>query len=185
MVISATNRNLKQLVRSGQFREDLYFRLNVVTITVPPLRERPQDIADLAKFFLEKFNQERNRKLKFSEKALEELKLYHFPGNVRELRNIVEDAFVFTDGSVIEPKNLSFRKAPVSGNEPVSKENEISLKSEYLKNDLKSATEQFEKLYFNHLLNAHHWNISEVARIAGLQRESLSRKLKRLGLKQA
>jgi two-component system NtrC family response regulator len=184
MVISATNRNLKKLVRAEEFREDLYFRLNVVTITVPPLRERPQDIGDLAIFFLEKFNRERNRQLKFGEKALQELKLYDFPGNVRELRNIVEDAFVFNDGTIIEPKNLSFRKAPQLSKEKLNETN-LPLALELIQGNLKNATEKFEKAYFNHLLDSSHWNIAEVARIAGLKRESLSRKLKRLGLKQA
>jgi len=184
MVISATNQNLKELVHEEKFREDLYFRLNVVTITVPPLRERPEDIGDLAIFFLEKFNLERNRQLKFSEKALQELKSYHFPGNVRELRNIVEDAFVFTDGMIIEPKNLSFRKSPQVNQGKVN-ENNLSLPPDIIKSNLKSAMEHFERAYFGQLLNFSHWNITEVARIAGLKRESLSRKLKRLGLKQA
>jgi DNA-binding NtrC family response regulator len=184
MVISATNQNLKELVRAEKFREDLYFRLNVVTITVPPLRERPEDIGNLAIFFLEKFNLERNRQLTFSEKALQELKSYHFPGNVRELRNIVEDAFVFTDGMIIEPKNLSFRKSPLANQGKIN-ENSLSLPPDLIKSNLKIATEHFERAYFSQLLNFFHWNITEVAHIAGLKRESLSRKLKRLGLKQA
>jgi DNA-binding NtrC family response regulator len=181
MVLSATNRDLMQLVRKGTFREDLYFRLNVVTISVPPLRERASDIADLAVFFLEKFNRERNRQLTFSPGALKELKSYDFPGNVRELRNIIEDAFVFTEGKIIEARNLSFRKGPLLEHRKSSDETE-KLPAEFFDHNLKDATFLFEKMYFQYLLETSHWNISEVARITGMQRESLSRKLKRLGL---
>ncbi|MEJ2543129.1 MAG: sigma-54 dependent transcriptional regulator [Calditrichaceae bacterium] len=109
MILAASNKNLYDLVQKGAFREDLYFRLNVVQIEIPPLRSRTEDITILANFFLDRFNRERKKQIKFSDKALQLLESYKFPGNVRELRNIVENAFIFCDGHIIEPQNLALR----------------------------------------------------------------------------
>jgi DNA-binding NtrC family response regulator len=182
MVISATNKNLQELVSEGHFREDLYFRLNVVNIVVPPLRERRQDIPEISQFFLAKFNRERNKYLKFSKKTLHLLESYDFPGNVRELRNIIEDAFVFTDGYYIQPDKLSFRKSLVAAdmggnNSPLEMLKNIDKLSR------KEAQIQFEKEYYGRLLQASFWNIHEAAKVAGHSREWLSKKLKMLGLK--
>jgi DNA-binding NtrC family response regulator len=181
-VISATNSDLKKLVNSGRFREDLYFRLNVVNIVVPPLRERREDIELLAHFFLEKFNRERNKHLQFSDKALRQLEDYNFPGNVRELRNIIEDAFVFTEGPLIQPENLSFRTATKLIDR---EENMVDIKLAKNSHRIlhKDAIEAFEKKYFLQLLQDNFWNINEASKKAGLSREWLSKKIKKLGLK--
>ena len=182
MVLAATNTDLKNLVDQGRFREDLFFRLNVINILVPPLRERPEDIRQIAEFFLDKFNRQRNRKLKFSENALRQLQSYPFPGNVRELRNIIEDAFVLTEGSLIQPENLSFRKTMRSAeNEGGSYTVELSDNFHNLTHQ--EALEVFEKKYFHHMLQEYYWNIQEVARKSGLTREWLSKKIKKLGIK--
>jgi len=111
-VVAATNRNLKAGVASHQFREDLYFRLSVFPITIPPLRERPGDIPILAHHFVERFSRDMTKPtLKLSVGALDELLTYPWPGNVRELQNCIERAVILSDGDTIHPRhlNLSFR----------------------------------------------------------------------------
>src|ERR671914_1130924 len=110
-VVAATNRHLKQAVAARVFREDLYFRLSVFPIMIPPLRERSQDIPILATHFVEKFSRDMNKKLALSLAALDELKAYSWPGNVRELQNCIERAVILCDAESIQPRhlNLSFR----------------------------------------------------------------------------
>ncbi len=114
-VVAATNRNLKAAVAARQYREDLYFRLSVFPITIPPLRERPRDIATLARFFIDRFCRDLNKRpLALSPAAEDELQRYAWPGNVRELQNCIERAVILTEGDTIHARhlNLSFRSAP-------------------------------------------------------------------------
>src|SRR3989449_3636190 len=114
-VVAATNRHLKAAVAARQFREDLYFRLSVFPITIPPLRERPDDIPMLAKYFIDKFCRDLNKKpLTFAPSAVQELREYAWPGNVRELQNCIERACILTEGDTIHARHLSlsFREAP-------------------------------------------------------------------------
>jgi DNA-binding NtrC family response regulator len=116
-VVAATNRNLKAAVAARQFREDLYFRLSVFPITIPPLRERPSDIQMLAKYFIERFSRDVNKKpLTLAPSAIQELVDYRWPGNVRELQNCIERAVILTEGDTIHARhlNLSFRNAAPS-----------------------------------------------------------------------
>ena len=111
-VVAATNRNLKAAVAARQYREDLYFRLSVFPIVIPPLRDRPDDIPTLARYFIDKFCRELNKKsLVLSPAAEQELRAYGWPGNVRELQNCIERAAILTEGETIHPRhlNLSFR----------------------------------------------------------------------------
>src|SRR5437660_179080 len=115
-VVAATNRNLKAAVAARQFREDLYFRLSVFPITIPPLRERPDDILMLAKYFIERFSRELKKKpLALAPSAVQELQDYRWPGNVRELQNCIERAVILTEGDTIHARHLSlsFREAPL------------------------------------------------------------------------
>ncbi|MCL2337349.1 MAG: sigma 54-interacting transcriptional regulator, partial [Firmicutes bacterium] len=105
-IIAATNRNLEEMVRGGDFRADLYYRLNVVPVTVPPLRERREDIPFLLVHFLELFNQRYNRETKFAQETMEILYKYHWPGNVRELANLVERVVVTSQEPVIYPEHI-------------------------------------------------------------------------------
>jgi transcriptional regulator with PAS, ATPase and Fis domain len=106
-VIAATNQNLEELVEKGRFRRDLFYRLKVVPISVPPLRERIEDIPLLVEHFIKTFNHEMARQVKgITNEAVEILKCYSWPGNVRELRNIVERAFLFADDNIIHAKAL-------------------------------------------------------------------------------
>lgn len=114
-VVAATNRNLKQRVAERQFREDLFFRLSVFPIQIPPLRDRADDVMILARHFVEKFCREMNKKtVTLTPAALDELRNYNWPGNVRELQNCIERAVILTEGDTIQPRhlNLSFRAAP-------------------------------------------------------------------------
>jgi DNA-binding NtrC family response regulator len=119
-VIAATHRNLEQRVKDGQFREDLFYRLNVVPLQVPPLRARPRDIEPLANHFLTHFGAEQGKKLSLSSAAIEALRGYDWPGNVRELKNVIERAVVMADGeAVLEPEDLIFDiLPPASGASP-------------------------------------------------------------------
>lgn len=106
-VIAATNRNLEEAIKKGNFREDLYYRLNVVTIALPPLRERKEDIPPLIEYFLKKYNQENNKKVtSLSKEAKDLLRQYDYPGNVRELENIVERAVVLCRGEILTAQDL-------------------------------------------------------------------------------
>jgi transcriptional regulator with PAS, ATPase and Fis domain len=106
-VIAATNKNLEEAIKKGQFREDLFFRLNVIPIQVPPLRERREDIERLALHFLARYSQETNKRItKMDKKALELLGRYNWPGNVRELENAIQRAVVLADPDTIFPSNL-------------------------------------------------------------------------------
>lgn len=108
-VIAATNRDLEQALQQGQFREDLYYRLNVVPIFIPPLRQRKEDIPLLIQHFLNKYGEENNKRgLKFSKQALELCMEYDWPGNVRELENAVESAVILSEGDTILPEHLPF-----------------------------------------------------------------------------
>jgi transcriptional regulator with GAF, ATPase, and Fis domain len=106
--VAATNRNLKAAVAARQYREDLYFRLSVFPITIPPLRERPGDIAMLAKYFVERFCRDLKKKpLLLAPSALDALLAYPWPGNVRELQNCIERAVILTEGDAIHARHLS------------------------------------------------------------------------------
>ena len=115
-VVAATNRNLKAAVAARQFREDLYFRLSVFPITIPPLRERAEDIPMLARYFIDRFCRDLNKRpLALAPSAIEELASYRWPGNVRELQNCIERAVILTEGDAIHARhlNLSFRDTPL------------------------------------------------------------------------
>jgi DNA-binding NtrC family response regulator len=115
-VVAATNRNLKAAVAARQYREDLYFRLSVFPITIPPLRDRPDDIPMLAKHFIERFSRDLNKKpLVLAPSAVQELQEYQWPGNVRELQNCIERAVILTEGDTIHARHLSlsFRETPL------------------------------------------------------------------------
>jgi DNA-binding NtrC family response regulator len=114
-VIAATNMNLNELIRKKMFREDLYYRLSVFPITIPPLRERPDDIRPLAEFFINKFSREMKKPVKsLSREAITLLEKYHWPGNVRELENTIERAIILTEGKKITPEQLAIR-LPTAG----------------------------------------------------------------------
>ncbi len=146
-VVAATNRHLKQRVASRLFREDLYFRLSVFPITIPPLRERAEDIPVLATHFVERFCRDMNKPvLSFSLAALDELKTYAWPGNVRELQNCIERAVILCEGSSIQPRHLNLSSAlqPIIPAEPETPWDQLDL-SGTLRDVLARVTAEVEK----------------------------------------
>src|SRR6186997_869717 len=121
-VVAATNRNLKAAVAARQFREDLFFRLSVFPIDIPPLRERQGDIDILARYFVDRFCRELKKRLAMSPEAVDELRRYKWPGNVRELQNCIERAVILADGDTIRPRhlNLSFREVVAPPAQPAA-----------------------------------------------------------------
>jgi len=182
MILVATNKDLKNLVKEGDFRQDLFYRLDVITIETPPLRKRKQDIPLLTQFFLDKFNRERNKDIILSDEAMQNLQQHHFYGNVRELRNIIEDAFVLCENGVIVPENLSI------GHSSSQKTGQSETKEERHTLDLnpeeyEKAIARFEKQYFTNILELNDWNSKEAAKDAGISREWLTKKIKKHNIK--
>lgn len=173
-ILSATHKDLRKMVQEGDFRQDLYYRLNVIELELPPLRERAEDIEQLATFLLEK--QARNNGLEppvFSEQALETLRHYPFPGNVRELENILERALALFEGNRIDVDDLNL---PV-GTERVEKDAfDPSLQS------LEDYLEEIEKQTLVQALEENRWNKTAAAKHLGLTFRSLRYRLKKLGL---
>jgi len=164
-VISATNLDLEQAVREGKFREDLYFRLNVFTLSLPPLRERPTDISLLAGHFLDKFAKSMNKPVGgFSEEAMQVLLNYHWPGNVRELRNVIERAMVITKEEIIKAAELSLPFHADGGPPEVD------------------SLEEAEKLHILRILNKTNRNITQSAELLGIERATLYNKIKKYGI---
>jgi len=166
-VIAATNASLEQAIKNRTFREDLYYRLNVITFTMPTLRERKEDIPLLAEHFLMKTTQEINRGVeRISRDAMDELMLYEWPGNVRELSNAIERAVVVCKTGTITPLDL-----------PIVKTLENELKKKYF-----SLTD-VEKHHIAKILDETSWNITKSSAILGVDRSTLYNKIKRYGLK--
>jgi DNA-binding NtrC family response regulator len=164
-VICATNRDLKSMVEKGTFREDLYYRLNVVNINVPPLRERPSDIPLLVNFFIKKYCVAMNKEpISIDEQALIRMKEFDYPGNVRELENMIERAIVIGDGKKIRLSDLPLAKdSAISGYESL---------------------EDLEKVHISQILNKYGWNISQSAKALKVDRVTLYNKIKKFDLKQ-
>jgi DNA-binding NtrC family response regulator len=140
-VVAATNRQLKAAVAAKQFREDLFFRLSVFPISIPPLRERPGDIATLARHFVEKFSRDLNKQLRLLPAALEELQVYPWPGNVRELQNCIERAVILCDGDAIQARHLSLSFRPGAVAAPASPWDQIDLSGTMLEATRRVAAE--------------------------------------------
>ena len=175
-VISATNTNLEDAVIQGKFRQDLYFRLNVIPISIPPLRERKEDISLLAKHFLNKFNTAFNKKIPgFTEKAMDALTKYHWPGNIRELENLVERFVVLLPGNeLIDLKDIPLELLMDSGQNIQDFEPE--------KMGLIKIREAIEKRIILNVLEATQWNQTEAAKILKVNRNTLIQKAKQLGI---
>lgn len=168
-IIAATNRDIDAAVEQGSFRNDLYYRLNVLPLHIPPLRQRPEDIPELATFFLQRFRRETKKQVRgFTDAAMETLLSYTWPGNVRELENAVERAVVICDGEYIAPGDLILRNAETTSDDS------------YAERQLKDAVTLFKKHFIEGALRSHGWNQTETARILGIQRTYLSRLIKEL-----
>lgn len=177
-IIAATNKNIRQVVAAGRFREDLFYRLNGLLLTIPPLRERRSDIPLLARYFLERCNLSTNKEMDFSASALKALSSYDWPGNIRELLYVVERAaLIARDGKHIESSHLP---EEVRGN--LDAEIEPGLEFTADEPTLSDLQDRYEHSYITQLLAEYKGNKSEVARVLGISRSVLYEKLHRLGL---
>jgi two-component system, NtrC family, nitrogen regulation response regulator NtrX len=171
-VIAATNKNLEQEIGRGAFRQDLFYRLNVIPFFVPPLRDRKEDIPVLARYFLAEFSSEYGKKTReLTEGAMEILLRYPWPGNVRELRNLVERLVIVCPQARIEPHHLPpelFRGVAESPQQPYS--------------TLHEARSAYEREFILRKLQEHRWNMTQTASALGLERSHLYRKMKSLGI---
>jgi DNA-binding NtrC family response regulator len=168
-IVAATNKNLEEQISKGLFREDLYYRLNVIEVKIPPLRERKEDISVLAKHFVERYSKENNKKVVgISDEAMEILYGYSWPGNIRELRNVIERAVVLAPGDKIGPSELPERlRTPQGAKTSLS---------------LKDKMEYYESKIIKETLEAHSWSKEDAARALDVDLATLYRKIKKLGV---
>ncbi|MEJ2024202.1 MAG: sigma 54-interacting transcriptional regulator, partial [Deltaproteobacteria bacterium] len=165
-ILAATNRDLKKAIREKRYREDLFYRLNVIAIHVPPLRQRKEDIPLLVSAFIEKYCLEMNREeAKIAPSALKLLMDYDWPGNVRELENIIERALVIGQGQKIEADDLPFSRRDVAPAE------------------LPRSLKKMEKVHIGRILKETNWNISKAARELDIDRQTLYNKIDKYGIR--
>jgi two-component system nitrogen regulation response regulator NtrX len=178
-VISSTTRDLSGEIAAGRFREELYHRLNVVPIEVPPLEDRREDIPELARHFIELFNTEQGLALReLGEDAVAMLQTMSWPGNVRQLRNVIERVLILGEGTgPIEAGDL-----PGPGESRTGEDGEMSLSASLTTLPLREARELFERHYLMAQINRFGGNISRTASFVGMERSALHRKLKSLGV---
>lgn len=173
-IVAATNRDLEHEIQKGRFREDLFYRLSTFPIRVPPLRERQEDIPLLASYFLARYSSEIKKRIQgFSQEALRLLTHYHWPGNIRELQNVVERAVIVATSDIISPDHLllgAWQKASATGTES------------FFANEWHEAKAAFERAYLVHRLHESGGNISEAARAAGMDRRNFRDKLQSYGI---
>lgn len=192
-VISATNKNLEQEVKDGRFREDLFYRINVYPMTVPPLRERLEDIPVLLNHFIEKICLKENKKIiSYDDKLLEILSEYWWPGNIRQFENAIYRSVILSDGNILKledfehilraiTSNYSYNGlTPSKNNKKISEEISVYNKDN---GKFKSLTE-YEKDIIEKVLHYHHNNISKVSKVLGIGRSTLYRKMKEYGLEE-
>jgi DNA-binding NtrC family response regulator len=179
-VISATHRDLQAEIAAGRFREDLYYRLRVVVLELPSLREHKEDIALLADSFLGQLGSRHNHRARMSREAMDLLRQYDWPGNVRELRNTLERSLVLCAGDEIRAGDLPGEIRDYTG--PVLAEKNSEGDTFLDESDFREAKRQFEIVYLKRKLEEHRWNVSQTAAEVGLHRQSLQEKLRELGI---
>jgi transcriptional regulator with PAS, ATPase and Fis domain len=165
-ILAATNRNLEEMVRNGQFRDDLYYRINVVSVLVPPLRERKEDIPRLVEQFIRRGTLPGKKHLRLSKAALEILHQYSWPGNIRELQNVIERALILAEGNEIQPQDL-----------PGNMKLDYGAPLYQVDHDLLTLS-ALEKLYIQSLLRRFSGHRGRIASTLGISERSLYRKLR-------
>ena len=179
--VASTNKDLQREIRHGDFREDLFFRLNVINIILPPLRQRTSDIAILAQHFLRKYSQRLHKNIRaISEAVLKLLQIYPFPGNVRELENAIEHGVALEKGDVLTPGSLPL-SLTATGSLSLEKL-DIPITSTILRNARHDVVEAFERKFVIERLAAHTGNVTAAAREAEIERQSLQRLMKKYNI---
>jgi transcriptional regulator with PAS, ATPase and Fis domain len=175
-IIAATNKDLETMVKEGFFRKDLYYRLKVMVVEMPPLRDRLEDILLLSNLFVEENNKEYKKNIRgFSEEAKKLMIQYPWPGNVRELKNVIERAMILTDQDVITPKHLPFELKQTEKNSGDS-EHETSETTPDM------SLEDMEKIHLSKVLKKLEWNKSKASKTLGISRATLRAKIKKYNL---
>lgn len=170
-IIAATNKDLEEEMDQGRFRQDLFYRLSVLPLTVPPLREHPEDIPELARFFLHKIIGSGQKVAgSFSKDAIDALLKYRWPGNIRELENVIERSSLVAEGELIEAEDLMLPGGTGSGD------------GDFEEEGLKEAVIQFKRRFLTKALDRHRWNQTETAKAVGIQRTYLSKLIKELDI---
>jgi DNA-binding NtrC family response regulator len=174
-VVAATNKNLREAIEKGEFREDLYYRLNVVSISIPPLRERREDIEKIALFYLKRYATEMNKPLRgFSANAISSLKHYNWPGNVRELKNTLERAVLMAEGARVEARDLALPEGFGPGGSPSGLVRLPPSGVDF---------QQMEKEMILEALRMNNWVQKDAAKFLGMSRRVIHYKIQKLGIK--
>lgn len=198
-VVTATNRDLERAVREGKFRRDLFFRLQVIEIVVPPLREHPEDVPSLAQHFVNRFSASSAHKIHgFSTAAIQKLQSHPWPGNVRELRNVVERAVILADREILQPEDVVLTSLrlddvdePSSPSQPAASVEEpmptetavdplVDLFGSFIQRE--TSLDELDSFYIQAVLDSTNWNKSKASRILQIERTTLDRRLKKYGL---
>lgn len=178
-IIAATNKDLLSLVKEGFFREDLFYRLNVFPIYMPPLRERKEDIPALANHFLKKYSKESGKDVRFiSAEAMKKLFLYDWPGNIRELENVIHRAVILSQGDTVRPEEIV-----ISGNEDIRIPKTLKELKEVKKRLKAQSIEGIERSFILDALSRNNWNISRAAEEVGMQRTNFHSLMKKYGIR--
>ncbi len=181
-IISATNQDLEEKIKQKEFRVDLFYRLNVVLIRVPPLRERIEDVPLLVKHFIDALNKTLGKNIcGLSGQAMQQLMEYHWPGNVRELENVLERAFYVTNENTIDQVTFS-TYLPTPRNTLCWEIPDTNIPFRTAKSIV---TKRFEKTYFSQALERNNGNVSKTAKQTGVNRRTIWRKIKECGLNEA
>jgi transcriptional regulator with GAF, ATPase, and Fis domain len=179
-LLAATNRDLRAAISAREFRSDLFYRLNVISVVLPPLRERKGDVALLASFFLERARKKmRKPNATISPEAFEALDHYSFPGNMRELENVIDRMVVLCEGDRVELSDVPLDIREACGWPSLPR----STSAERASVEYRDAKDAFEREYLLQVIEQAHGNISEAARISGLSRRHFYEKLDKLGIK--
>jgi len=194
-VVTATNRDLEEAVREKRFRRDLFFRLQVIELVVPPLRQHPADIAPIAQYFLDRFAAQAHRRVRgFTPLAMQKLQKHDWPGNVRELRNVVERAVILGDQELLSPDDIVLTRLRLDEEEPAPRvavpgtlthfdpgpDHGIDMWTNFIQ---KNATlDEIDRLYIEAVLRSTDWNKSKASRILQIERTTLDRRLKKYGI---
>jgi len=175
-IVTATNVNLEQVVREGKFRSDLYYRFRVAALEIPPLRERQEEIEPLIEFFLTKFNSKYKRKMSFSKDVIQLLKVYHWPGNIREMENLIQGLIVTLEKDVLDMCNL-----PCYMKESVKKDIVDGVNRDSCKKTLNEIMEDYEKEILKNSFDRFH-NVTAVAENLCIDRSTVFRKFKKYNI---
>ena len=186
-LLSATHKNLVAEIDAGRFRNDLFYRINVIDLHVPSLRERAEDLPQLARTILERIaSEQEEEKLRLDDSAIEALSNYSFPGNVRELENILERALALSDGDLITAEDLQFSsmssRNPTTGARESNKEGKQTWSEEEAYGDIEGYLDEMEKQILSKALEDSRWNKTATAKLLGISFRSLRYRLKKLGL---